>query len=88
MMTRNISPNTQINPRFIKNFPNQQIINQQKSTSQTPSCNQPTQTKIIIHRVFIFSSVRFLSKKITKPNFFKKKPKLVQTDWFRFGSVF
>jgi hypothetical protein len=88
MMTRNISPNTQINPRFIKNFPNQQIINQQKSTSQTPSCNQPTQTKIIIHRVFIFSSVRFLSKKITKPNFFFKKPKLVQTDWFRFGSVF
>jgi hypothetical protein len=25
--------------------------------------------------VFIFSSIRFLSKKITKPNFLKKKPK-------------
>jgi hypothetical protein len=36
--------------------------------------------------VFIFYSVRFLSKKITKPIFFfKKKPKPVQTDRFRFG---
>jgi hypothetical protein len=40
--------------------------------------------------VFIFGSVRFLSKKVTKPNyFFKKKPetesKPVQTDRFRFG---
>ena len=33
-----------------------------------------------------FGSVRFLSKKITKLNFFfKKKPKPVQTDWFRLG---
>ena len=40
--------------------------------------------------VIIFGSVRFLSKKITKPKFFflKKKPKPGQTDRFRFGSVF
>jgi ribosomal protein L7Ae-like RNA K-turn-binding protein len=40
--------------------------------------------------VFIFSSVWFLLKKVTKPNFLKKKtkPKPVQTDRFRFGSVF
>jgi hypothetical protein len=38
--------------------------------------------------VIIFGSVRFLSKKITKPNFFKKKPKPVQTDRFRFDLVF
>ena len=37
--------------------------------------------------VIIFGSVRFLSKKITKPKL-KKKPKPVQTDRFRFGSVF
>ena len=35
---------------------------------------------------FRFGSV--LSKKVTKPNFLKKKPKPVQTDRFRFGSVF
>jgi hypothetical protein len=41
--------------------------------------------------VIIFGSVWFLSKKVTKPNFFflKKKnetePKPGQTDWFRFG---
>jgi hypothetical protein len=35
--------------------------------------------------VFIFGSVRFLSKKVTKPNFKKKKLKPVQTDRFRFG---
>jgi hypothetical protein len=35
--------------------------------------------------MIILSLVRFLYKKITKPNFFKKKPKLVQTDRFRFG---
>jgi len=41
--------------------------------------------------VIIFGSVRFLSKKVTKPKFFfvlKKKPKPSQTGWFRFGSVF
>jgi hypothetical protein len=38
--------------------------------------------------VIIFGSVRFLSKKVTKTNFFlKKKPKPGQTDRFRFGSV-
>jgi hypothetical protein len=39
--------------------------------------------------VFIFGSVRFLSKKVTKPIFLKKKTELkpVQTDRFRFGSV-
>jgi uncharacterized protein YneF (UPF0154 family) len=37
--------------------------------------------------VIIFGSVRFLSKKVTKPNL-KKKPKPVQTDQFRFGLVF
>jgi len=43
--------------------------------------------------VIIFGSVRFLSKKVTKPKFFflKKKtetePKPGQTDRFRFGSV-
>jgi hypothetical protein len=41
--------------------------------------------------VIIFGSVRFLSKKVTKPNCFLKKPetesKPVQTDRFRFGSV-
>ena len=44
---------------------------------------------------FRFGSVRFLSKKVTKPNFFflKKKPKPVQTGlarfffWFCFVSV-
>jgi hypothetical protein len=40
--------------------------------------------------VIIFGSVRFLSKKVTKPKFFLKKtetkPKLGQTDRFRFGS--
>jgi hypothetical protein len=37
--------------------------------------------------VIIFGSVRFLSKKVTKPKFFflKKKPKPSQTDRFRFG---
>jgi hypothetical protein len=35
--------------------------------------------------VIIFGSVRFLSKKITIPKFKKKKPKLVQTEQFRFG---
>jgi len=38
--------------------------------------------------VIIFGSVRFLLKKITKPIFFKKNPKPVQTDWFRVGLVF
>jgi hypothetical protein len=42
--------------------------------------------------VIIFGSVRFLSKKVTKPIFFLKKtkpePKPGQTDRFRFGSVF
>ena len=44
--------------------------------------------------VIIFGSVRFLSKKVTKPKifFFLKKtetePKPGQTDRFRFGSVF
>ena len=40
--------------------------------------------------VIIFGSVRFLSKKLTKPNLFfkKKKPKPVQTDRFRFDLVF
>jgi len=41
--------------------------------------------------VLIFGSVRFLSKKVTKLNFFSKKtktePKLVQTDRFWFSSV-
>jgi hypothetical protein len=39
--------------------------------------------------VIIFGSVRFLSKKVTKPKFFflKKKLKSGQTDRFRFGSV-
>jgi hypothetical protein len=43
--------------------------------------------------VIIFGSVRFLSKKVTKPKyfFFEKKtetePKPGQTDRFRFGSV-
>jgi hypothetical protein len=39
--------------------------------------------------VLIFGSVRFLSKKVTKPNFFSKKPKPNQ-NWFKptgFGSV-
>jgi len=36
--------------------------------------------------VIIFCSVRFLSKKVTKPNF-KKKPKPDQTNRFWFGSV-
>jgi hypothetical protein len=40
--------------------------------------------------VIIFGSVRFLSKKVTKPKFIfkKKKPKPGQTDWFRFGLFF
>jgi hypothetical protein len=38
--------------------------------------------------VIIFGLVRFLSKKVTKPNLKKKKPKPVQTDQFRFGLVF
>jgi hypothetical protein len=42
--------------------------------------------------VIIFGSVRFLSKKVTKPKFFffekKTEPKPGQTDRFRFGSVF
>jgi hypothetical protein len=40
--------------------------------------------------VIIFSSIRFLSKKVTKTGFLKKnktKPKPVQTDRFRFGSI-
>ena len=38
--------------------------------------------------MIIFGSVRFLSKKVTKPKFFfEKKPKPGQTDRFRFGSV-
>jgi hypothetical protein len=43
-------------------------------------------------RVIIFGSVRFLSKKVTKPKIFffikKTEPKPGQTDRFRFGSVF
>jgi hypothetical protein len=35
--------------------------------------------------VFIFGSVQFLSKEVTKLNFFFKKPKPVQTDRFWFG---
>jgi hypothetical protein len=35
--------------------------------------------------VFIFVSVRFLSKEVTKLNFFFKKPKPFQTDRFWFG---
>ena len=35
-----------------------------------------------------FGSVRFLLKKITKSNFFKKKLKPVQTDRFRFDLIF
>jgi len=44
--------------------------------------------------VIIFGSVRFLSKKVTKPKFFffekktETEPKPGQTDRFRFGSVF
>jgi hypothetical protein len=38
--------------------------------------------------VIIFCSVWFLLKKIIKLNFFKKKPKSGQTDWFRFYLVF
>jgi len=39
--------------------------------------------------VIIFGSVQFFFlKKVTKPKFKKKKPKLVQTDRFRFGSAF
>jgi hypothetical protein len=41
--------------------------------------------------VIIFGSIRFLSKTVTKPKLKKKtkmEPKLVQTDWFWFGSVF
>ena len=39
--------------------------------------------------VIIFGSVQFLSKKVTKSIFFfEKKPKPVQTDWFRFGLIF
>jgi len=38
--------------------------------------------------VIIFGSVWFLSKKVTKPNFFLNKPKPGQTDRFRFGSGF
>jgi hypothetical protein len=44
--------------------------------------------------VIIFGSVRFLSKKVTKPNYFffekktKTEPKPGQTDRFRFGSIF
>jgi len=43
--------------------------------------------------VIIFGSVRFLSKKVTKPKFFyfkktKIKPKPGQIDRFRFSSVF
>jgi hypothetical protein len=37
--------------------------------------------------VIIFCSVQFLSKKVTKPNFFLKKPKPGQTDRFWFVSV-
>ena len=35
---------------------------------------------------FQFGSV-FIKKKVTKFNFFKKKPKPGQTNWFRFGSI-
>jgi len=36
--------------------------------------------------VIIFGLIRFFIKnKVTKPFFFKKKLKLVKTDWFRFG---
>ena len=38
--------------------------------------------------MIIFGLIRFLYKKVTKPNFFLKKPKSVQTDRFWFGSVF
>jgi len=45
----------------------------------------------LYHRVIIFGSVQFLSKKVTKPKFFLKKtetePKPGQTDWFRCSSI-
>ena len=44
----------------------------------------------LYHRVIIFGSVQFLSKKVTKPNLKKKtetEPKPGQTDWFRCGSI-
>jgi len=37
--------------------------------------------------VIIFGLVWFLSKKVIKLKFFKKKPKLIQTDRVQFGSV-
>jgi hypothetical protein len=44
---------------------------------------------VFLVEVIIFGSVRFLSKKVTKPKFFLKKtetePKPGQTDRFRFG---
>jgi hypothetical protein len=40
--------------------------------------------KKYVSGVIIFSSVRFLSKKVTKTSFFKKKSKPVQIDLFRF----
>jgi len=45
---------------------------------------------VFVVGVIIFSSVRFLPIKTTKPNFYnskKFKPKPVQTNWFRFGLV-
>jgi len=35
--------------------------------------------------MIIFGLVRFLSKKSNQTDFFLKKPKPVQTDWFRFS---
>jgi hypothetical protein len=40
--------------------------------------------KKYVSGVIIFSSVRFLSKKVTKTSFLKKKSKPVQIDLFRF----
>jgi len=40
--------------------------------------------KKYVSGVIIFSSVRFLSKKVTKTSFFLKKSKPVQIDLFRF----
>jgi hypothetical protein len=38
--------------------------------------------------VIIFGLIRFLLKKNNQTEFFLKKPKPVQTDRFRFGSIF
>jgi hypothetical protein len=52
------------------------------------TCSYFLVRSLLRHEWLFFIRFGFYKKKITKLKFFIKKPKLIQTDRFRFGSVF